>query len=117
MPRYKVQLKQGSRTIVNQIEAKSVESVVTFFETLTTMIVTEVLELKYQKDVRPPVDDFNYYKQFKAFIKNNDKQMVQVYLSNFKKNKNENDFESLAKEHLEISSRPVSSVVAVSLKS
>lgn len=116
MPKYKVQLKQGSRTVVNQIEAKSVESVVTFFETLTTMKVSEVLEVKYSNITKPSVDDFNYFKQFKAFLKNDNRETIQVYLQNFKTNKTEKDFEILAKEHLQIASKSVDSIVITAIK-
>ena len=111
MPLYRVQLKQGSRTIVNHIEAKSVTSAIDFFQTLTTMQVSEVLEVKYQNNSIPPIDDMQYYKLYKGLIKNNNRQSKQIILQNLKLTKNENDIFNAAKNHLEINGLNIESVV------
>lgn len=110
MALYRVQLKQGRRTITNHIEAKSVSSVVSFFEDLTTMQVSEVLEVKYQNDSKPPIDDYNYYSLFKGIIKNDNRMSKQIVLNNLKLSKNENDVYSSCISHLEIGSSAVKSV-------
>jgi hypothetical protein len=109
MPLYKVQLKQGRRTITNQIEAKSVTDVVTFFETLTTMKVSEVLEVVYQKNTQPPIDDFNYYSLYKGIIKNNLRMSKQIVLNNVKLTVSENDIYEACKNHLLIGGSTVDS--------
>lgn len=108
MPLYRVQLKQGRRTITNHIEAKSVTDCVSFFETLTTMKVSEVLEVKYQSDTKPPIDDYNYFALFKGIIKNNSNMSKQIVLNNLKLTKNENDVYTACNTHLEIGGLNVS---------
>ena len=34
------------------------------------MKVSEILEVKYSDDTKPPIDDFNYRKLFKGIIRN-----------------------------------------------
>ncbi len=102
MPLYKVQLKQGRRTITNQIEAKSVNDVVQFFETLTTMKVTEVLRVEYVNDTQPPIDDFNYYSLYKGIIKNSSRMSKQIVLNNVRLTKSEDDIYQSCFTHLEI---------------
>ena len=113
MPLYRVQLKQGSRTIVNHIEAKSVQAVLDFFNTLTTMKVSEILEVKYQDKSQPPIDDFNYRPLFKAFIRNDEShKSKQIILHNIKKSKNENDIYQAIQQYLEIDGQRVDTVVS-----
>lgn len=103
MPKYRIQLKQGSRTITNHIEAKSVNDCLLFFNTLTTMQVSEILEIKYTDDTLQPVDDMNYYPFVKLFA-NNDAtgKSRQILLHNVKLTKNESDIDLAIKAHLEI---------------
>lgn len=112
MPIYKVQLKQGRRTIVNQIEAKSVNDAVQFFEKITTMKVSEVLELKYYSELKPPIDDFNYNSLYKGIVKNNQKFSKQIVLNNVNLNKNEDDIYQACIQHLEVGTLKVESIVS-----
>lgn len=102
MPLYRVQLKQGRRTVTNHIEAKSVADCVQFFETLTTMQVSEVLKVEYVNETLPPVDDFNYFSLYKGIIKNTQNMSKQIVLNNVKLTKNENDIYMACKTHLEV---------------
>lgn len=111
MPLYRVQLKQGRRTIVNQIEAKSVADCIAFFKELTTMQVSEVLEIKYQDETPPPIDDFAYWALFKGVIKNDARMSKQIVLNNVKLSKNENDIALACKTHLDVNTLSVDSVV------
>ena len=111
MPLYRVQLKQGSRTIVNHIEAKSVSNVLGFFNKISTMQVSEILEIKYQDKTTPPIDDFNYKKLFKGFIRNEEAGISkQIVIQNIKKNINEKDIYKACKQFLEIGSQKVTGV-------
>jgi len=117
MPNYRIQLKQGSRTIVNHVEAKNVASVQQFFETLTTMQVSEILEVVYQNDTLPPPDDFAYYPLFKCFLREaSTRKSVQLVLQNLKLSKGSDDVALLAKEFLSIDGSSVDSVYVGSLK-
>ncbi len=112
MPFYRVQLKQGSRTIVNHIEAKSVDAVLAFFNELTTMQVSQILEVKYEDNSNPPIDDFNYKPLYKAFIRNESSHISkQIILHNIKPSKHEADILRAAKQYLEINGLKVDSVV------
>jgi len=111
MSLYRVQLKQGSRTIVNHIEAKSVQDVLNFFNKVSTMQVSEILEVKYQDKTQPPVDDFNYKKLFKGFIRNEDAGISkQIVLQNIKQSVNEKEIYEACKNYLEINSHKVTGV-------
>lgn len=117
MPKYKVQLKQGGSTKVATIEAKSVQAVLDFYQSLSTMQVTEILQLQYEDATLPPVDDMAYYPVCKAFIANSDSnKSVQVYFANMKLNKNENDFTMKAIECLELDNLPIDSVRSILIK-
>lgn len=117
MPQYRVQLKQGRRTITTHIEAKSVNDVVQFFEELTTMQVSEVLEVKYQNNSNPPIDDFNYFSLFKGVVKNSSRMSKQIVINNLKLSKNENDVYTSCKQHLEIGGQNVEAVQCSLFKS
>lgn len=111
MPLYRVQLKQGRRTITNQIEAKSVSDCIAFFKELSTMQVSEVLEIKYQDDTTPPIDDFSYWALYKGVIKNDARMSKQIILNNVKLTKNENEIALACKTHLEVNTLNVDGVV------
>lgn len=112
MPFYRVQLKQGRRTIVNRVQAKSVANVKSFFESVSTMKITEILEIKYQaSDTSVPVDDFNYYSISKMFIKNSDKNVTfQVVVNNVKKSMNEEKLYNACKKYLTVADAKVDSI-------
>jgi len=111
MPLYRVQLKQGSRTIVNHIEAKSLNDLLSFYDRVSTMKVTEVLEVVYQNNHDIPIDDFNYKKLFKGYIRNHSShKSKQIILHNLKPTINEDDLYSAIKAHLEIDGLVVDSV-------
>lgn len=117
MPKYRVQLKQGKRTIVEHIEAKSVDAVKTFYNTLTTMKLTEILKIEFQDTTTPPIDDYNYQSLFKGFVRNKDtRQMKQIILHNLKIGVNENDIYDACLQHLELNGVGVDSVTLTLFK-
>lgn len=117
MPKYRVQLKQGSNTKTAHIEAKSVQSVLDFYQSLTTMQVTEILKLEYSDETLPPVDDMAYYPVVKMFIANDDsRKSVQFYFQNMKLNKNEEDVVLKAKQCLEIDNLNIDSIRSLLIK-
>ena len=117
MPKYRVQLKQGKRTIVEHIEGKSVDAVLNFYNTLTTMKVTEILKIEYQDNTTPPIDDYNYQSLFKGFIRNKDsRKMKQIILHNLKKSVNEDDIYNACISNLEIDSLSIDSVTLTLFK-
>lgn len=103
MPKYRVQLKQGSRTIVNHIEAKSVPAVLAFFNYLSTMQVTEILKVEYTNDHIQPVDDMQYFPLVKFMARNeNTRKTMQVVLHNIKLTRDSKEIDMAIREHLEI---------------
>ncbi|MDT8338741.1 MAG: hypothetical protein RQ763_06055 [Sulfurimonas sp.] len=115
MPQYKVQLKQGQRTIVNHIEAKSLQSVIDFYSQVSTMKLTEILKVEYQADGIIPSDDFQYTKLFKGLLKHEtDTSRVsrQLILHNIKNTINETELFALIKTHLEVNGQSVTGVYA-----
>ena len=118
MPKYKIQLKQGSRTVVEYIETSSVASALAFYENFCTMKVTEISKVEYQaSDTSIPIDDFNYQKLYKAMIKDTStNKSRQVVFHNLKMSKNENTMASLIMNTLEIDGASVDSVYCSLLK-
>jgi len=117
MPKYKIQLKQGKRTLVAYGEFKSVASVLAIYQRISTLKVTEILKIEYEDETIPPIDDFNYRSQFKGMIKNNTNRMTkQVVLNNIKMSISENDIYQACKEHMEINALNVDSIFSVLFK-
>ena len=117
MPKYKVQLKQGKRTLVEYGEFKSVAACQAFYETLTTMKLTEILKVEYEDETEPPVDDFNYRSLFKGVVANKQtRQSRQVILHNIKLSKNESDIYSACVEYMDLNGSNIDSITATLFK-
>lgn len=112
MPKYKIQLKQGKRTIVEHGEFKSLSHALDFFNTLTTMKVTEILKIEYEAlDDIVPIDDMVYKSLFKGFIKNETSRLSrQIILHNIKLTKNEDDIYVKIKECMDIGGLSVDNI-------
>ena len=111
MPMFRVQLKQGSRTIVNHIEADTWEDVKAFYDAVSTMKVTEILQVVYQSNEKSiPVDNFNYKKLYKAFMVNENRESRQIIVHNIKKSINEKDISNYIKQYLKIAGKKVEGV-------
>ncbi|MDD5400756.1 MAG: hypothetical protein PHQ93_06195 [Sulfurimonas sp.] len=113
MPRYKVQLKQGSRTIVEHIECSNVENVLAFYQSVSTMKITEILKVEYElpaSAVIPP-DDFQYRSIYKGLIKDTaTNKSRQIILHNIKLSVSENDIVPLIRTHMKIDGASVDSI-------
>lgn len=118
MPNYKVQLKQGKRTIVEYIEAANVASVLQYYEAITTMKVTEILKIEYENLTdNIPVDDFNYTAIFKGFVKDTASNKTrQIIHHNLKTSIDFNDIASLIKSTIKIDGAAVDSVYCTLMK-
>jgi len=117
MPMYRVQLKQGSRTIVNHLEADSWEDILSFYNAVSTMKVTEILEVKYSDDNQPPIDDFNYKRLFKGIIRNEDLKISrQIILHNIKKSISVDELSNYIKSYLKIRGKKVDGVLTTLFK-
>ncbi len=117
MPKYRVQVKQGSKTMVQHIEAKSVDSVLAFYNTLSTARVTEILKVEYEDSRTPPVDDFQYNSLCKIMIANTSSNISkQVIINNLKITKDENDIVAACKAYLEIDGLSVNSCYSCLVK-
>ncbi|MDD2651725.1 MAG: hypothetical protein PHX44_01665 [Sulfurimonas sp.] len=112
MPKYRIQLKQGKRTIVEHAEFKSLSHALDFYSTLSTMKVTEILRVEYEDLTENiPIDDMNYNSLFKGFIKNDETRMSkQVLHHNIKLTKSSDDVFAKIKECMDISGLNVDSV-------
>ena len=117
MPKYRVQLKQGKRTIVEHVEAKDDTHCLQFFNTITTMRVSEILKVVYSDDLTPPIDDYNYYSLFKGMLGNSDtRQKKQIILHNIKKTITENEIFAACILHLDINGANIDNVTASLMK-
>lgn len=117
MPNYKVQLKQGKRTIVAYGEFKNVQAVKNHYNTISTMKVSEISKVEYEDKATPPIDDYNYMSQFKAFIKNEDtRKSKQVVFNNLKNTLSDSQLYESIKLNMEIGGLKVDSIVTVLYK-
>lgn len=120
MPKFRIQLKQGSRTIINRIEAKSLTHVLDFFNSLTTMQVSEVIGdngAYFKDDTLPPMDDFLYYPYCKFFAYNEVNRVSnQVVIHHLKLTKNMDDVALKCSECLETNTFNVTSIYSFILK-
>lgn len=111
MPVYKVNQKQGNRTITSIIEAKSVSNLKAFFEAVSTAKITAIYEVHYEYNGNNfPIDDFNYFKQYKAFADNKNRVTKQILLHNVKKSIDEDKLRALIKTHLEVGGMQIDSL-------
>ena len=117
MPMYRVQLKQGSRTIVNHLEAGSWEDVLDFYNKISTMKVSEILEVKYSDSSQPPIDDFNYKRLFKGIIRNEESHISrQIILHNIKNSVTLDELSGYIKQYLEIEGKGIDGVLTMLFK-
>lgn len=113
MGKYKIQLKQGKRTLVEYGEFKSVEACLAFYQNLSTMQVSEILKVEYEDLSDAPIDDYNYRSLFKGIIKNTDSRTSQqIILHNIKLTKNENDIYHACMQYMEIKGLKVDAITA-----
>ena len=111
MPIYKVTQQQGNRVITSTLEAKSLASLQAFLTAASTAKIKYIYEVHYEDDMtNPPIDDFNYYKQYKAFCTNSNRRKKQVLVHNVKKTMDEDKLAQLCKTHLEVGGLKVDSV-------
>ena len=116
MAKYRVQLKQGSRTIVNHVEAKNVGAILSFFNSLTTMQVSEVLKVEFSDDTMPPMDDFAYYSVFKGIMYTETRLAKQIILNNVKLSISEKEIANACTQFLEIENANVKSLYSALFK-
>lgn len=118
MPKYKIQLKQGKRTLVAHGEFKSVNAILDLYNNISTMKVTEILKIEYEDTTRPPIDDFNYYSQFKGIIKNKaNRKSKQVIFNNIKLGTDEDKIFNSVISNMEIDGSTVDSCFCSLFKS
>ena len=111
MPIYKVTQQQGSRVITSTLEAKSLSSLQAFLTAASTAKIKYIYEVHYEDDITtPPIDDFQYYKQYKAFCTNSNRRKKQVLVHNVKKTMDEDKLAQLCKTYLEVGGLKVDSV-------
>lgn len=118
MSYYKVQLKQGSRTIIEHVEAAGTAQILNFYSLVSTMKVTEILKIEYQaSDNVIPVDDFNYTKIYKGFVKNIETNIgTQYIVHNIKPTINENEIADAIMANFKIDGLKIDSVYCSLMK-
>ena len=111
MPVYKITQQQGNRVITSTLEAKNLASLQAFLTAASTAKIKCIYEVHFEDDsTTPPIDDFNYYKQYKAFCGNANRRKKQVLIHNVKKTMDEDKLAQLCKTHLEVGGLKVDSV-------
>ncbi|ANE35646.1 hypothetical protein CIG11343_0585 [Campylobacter iguaniorum] len=111
MPIYKITQKQGGKSITSTLEAKSLSSCKAFLEAVSTAKVTCIYKVEFEDlSDNIPVDDMQYYKQYKAFASDSHEYTKQVLVYNVKKTVNENEMANLIKTHLEVNGKTIDSV-------
>ena len=111
MPIYKITQQQGNRVITSTLEAKNLASLQAFLTAASTAKIKCIYEVHFEDDTTtPPIDDFNYFKQYKAFCANANRRKKQVLIHNVKKTMDEDKLAQLCKTHLEVGGLKVDSV-------
>lgn len=111
MPIYKITQQQGNRVITSTLEAKSLSSLQAFLAAVSTAKIKYIYEVHFEDDITtPPIDDFQYYKQYKAFCTNSNRRKKQVLVHNVKKTMDEDKLARLCKTYLEVGGLKVDSV-------
>jgi|GEM_PF-395181 len=119
MPKFVVQLKQGRDVKSVEVEASNYSNVLQFFETVTTMKVSEIREVVY---INPstiiPLDDFNYFPTFKTILQHESPRVARpLLLNNIKLTLDEREIFSLMKQLLKVDGLSVDSITATVFKS
>ena len=88
MPKYKITLKQGSRTLTNVYEFKNLRSAKEFFTILTTFQISEIWEEKYiNSEIIKSIDDPEKYCSFaKVLILNKKRDGIQLFIPHLRMN-------------------------------
>ncbi|EAJ1232662.1 hypothetical protein YY92_09015 [Campylobacter fetus] len=103
MPIYKITQKQGSKTITSTLESKSLASCKAFLKAVSTAKVVCIYKVEFEDlSDNIPIDDMNYYKQYKAFVSDNQNFTKQVLVHHVKPSINENEMATYIKANLEI---------------
>lgn len=111
MSLYKITQQQGNRVITSQLEAKSLSDLQNFLKSVSTAKIKYIYEVHFEDDeTTPPIDDFQYYKQYKAFCSNGNRRSKQVLLHNVKKTMTESKLSNLIKTHLEVGGMKIEQV-------
>lgn len=110
MPIYKITQKQGNRVFTSQLEAKNLSSLQNFLKSVSTAKVTCIYEVLFEDDSFAPIDDFNYFKQFKAIAKNNSSASRQVLIHNVKPTLTTDEIFALIKANLEVGGLAIKSL-------
>ena len=111
MPIYKITQQQGNRVITSTLEAKSVSDLIAFLDAVSTAEIKYIYKVEFEtQKTNFPSDDFNYNKQFKAFVSNKNRMCKQILIHNVKKTKNEAEISALIKTHLEVGGLAVKGV-------
>jgi hypothetical protein len=116
---YQVQLKIGSRTVIDHIEASSFDMVLSLYETLSVAKVTEIREVVYSLPdaTNIPPDDFNYFTICKTFVRDSSTgKSQQVILHYVKPNKHEDDVFSALKEFTKLDGASFDSTITTLFK-
>lgn len=112
MPLFHVKLAQGKRSLNEEVEAKSLASLLEFYEAITTMKVMEVREIVYVSPTETrPVDDMQYMSLFKAFAKNDTTGISRQFIfHNIKKTKSSNEVFEMMKLCLEVNNQRIDAI-------
>ncbi len=118
MPKYKVSLKQGSKTWVEYIETDNLQSLLDFYSQITTAKIKKVEEIVYEDPSNSfIIDDGNYWDYVKVFVRNKSTSKMKQYIfKHIKRNKNEKELASLFKQYLKIDGGKVDAVVSLIIK-
>lgn len=82
---YRVQLKLGSRTITEYVEASNVSQVLSFYQTVSVAQVSQICKIEYEDNTRQPNDNMDYFSKVKVIARNNDQGIARQYIFSYLK--------------------------------
>jgi len=111
--RFKVALRQGQKTWIEYIEAKSLEDVLNFYKAVSTAKVVRVEQIVYENEnENVPLDDRSYWSIVKV-IARRDGFSRQYLFHNVKLNIDTEKLAELMRQHLRVAGGKIEGVITV----
>lgn len=111
MPNYKVKLKSGSRSVIDYIEAKSTQDVISFFKNVTSMSLVEIVEtVKLNVNFSKIDNPSTYWNYLKVKCENIDKEYKYFEFYSVKKSLSTNSIYSVIFNNFTVNSKAIKSI-------
>ncbi len=101
MPFFQIQLKKGSKTITENVEANDYKDILEYYYNLSTCEVIEIREWLEKKNTTKK-DDGDYIDSVSIVLKNSSNDSLRFRLPKVKRNIKEQEFDNIIKSSLTV---------------